>query len=287
MPKQTVRSISDTALWVAYYRGMESEQPNPLFHDPYARKLAGERGAQIARDLGGHSSASWSFSVRTATIDNLVLRAVADGVDAVINVAAGLDTRPYRLPLHGGVQWIEVDLCETISYKQELLSRETPRCRLERVALDLLDINERRSLFKRINDGSTRVLILTEGLLVYWQPEEVSALAADLHAQPHFHYWITNISSPAVLQRSRKVWGRQLNAAQVPLHFAAGPEFFRPSGWVLEEFRDLFQEGRRLGREMPAAWILHAAERMFPLTFERTMRRFRTGCMMLKRTDLS
>lgn len=41
-----IRNISDTALWVAVYRARESEHPGALFHDPYARKLAGDRGME-------------------------------------------------------------------------------------------------------------------------------------------------------------------------------------------------------------------------------------------------
>jgi methyltransferase (TIGR00027 family) len=283
MSKQTVRSISDTALWVAYYRGLESERTNALFSDPYARRLAGERGEQIARELGGRSSASWSLSVRTRTIDDLVLRAISAGVDTVINLAAGLDTRPYRLPLSDSLHWIEIDLGETISYKQELLAQETARCRLERVVLNLLDHQERRRRFAQINTATANALILTEGLLVYWHPAEVAALAADLHAQPHFRYWITNLSSPSIVQRSNKLWGERLNAAQIPMRFAARPEFFRQYGWELEEFIDLFQESRRLKREMRGAWILHAAKRVLPATFEKVMQKFRSGSMMLKK----
>ena len=51
MSEPVLRNISDTARWVAFYRAMESERPDALFHDPYARRLAGERGEQIVRSL--------------------------------------------------------------------------------------------------------------------------------------------------------------------------------------------------------------------------------------------
>ena len=49
--ESSVRNISDTALWVAMYRAIESDRPDALFYDPYARKLAGERGAQILKEI--------------------------------------------------------------------------------------------------------------------------------------------------------------------------------------------------------------------------------------------
>ncbi|HMC32560.1 MAG TPA: class I SAM-dependent methyltransferase [Candidatus Angelobacter sp.] len=47
----SLRNISDTALWVAIYRARETERPDALFRDPFARKLAGARGEQIAQEM--------------------------------------------------------------------------------------------------------------------------------------------------------------------------------------------------------------------------------------------
>jgi O-methyltransferase involved in polyketide biosynthesis len=46
-----VRNISDTARWAAVYRARETERPDALFRDPYARRLSGERGVAIADAL--------------------------------------------------------------------------------------------------------------------------------------------------------------------------------------------------------------------------------------------
>src|SRR4051794_2293342 len=47
MTEPLIRNISDTALWVAMYRAWETERPDPVFRDPYARRLAGTRGEEI------------------------------------------------------------------------------------------------------------------------------------------------------------------------------------------------------------------------------------------------
>src|SRR2546426_808366 len=79
---------------------MESERPDALFRDPYARRLAGARGAQILAALPRGHTWAWPMIVRTAVIDELILRAIErDGVGTVLNLAAGLDARPYRPPL--------------------------------------------------------------------------------------------------------------------------------------------------------------------------------------------
>src|SRR5204862_188320 len=81
-----------------------------LFRDPYARKLAGERGERIVASMRRGRAWAWPMIVRTAVLDELILRAIErDGVDTVLNLAAGLDTRPYRLPLPPALRWIEAD----------------------------------------------------------------------------------------------------------------------------------------------------------------------------------
>src|SRR5262245_15406547 len=95
-----IRDVSDTALWVALYRAEESERKDALFHDPYARRLAGERGQRILDTVPGAHRISWPMVVRTQVLDEIILRLVKEhGVDTVLNLAAGLDARPWRLPL--------------------------------------------------------------------------------------------------------------------------------------------------------------------------------------------
>ena len=50
-PEPLIRDISDTARWVAWFRAQESDRRDAQFKDPFARKLAGERGAKIAEEL--------------------------------------------------------------------------------------------------------------------------------------------------------------------------------------------------------------------------------------------
>ena len=67
----------------------------------------------------------------------------------VLNLATGFDTRPYRLDLPAGTEWIEADLPEIINEKQRLLTGETARCRLSRVAVDLADTPSRSAFLAR------------------------------------------------------------------------------------------------------------------------------------------
>src|SRR5258708_14233174 len=98
----------------------------------------------------------------------------------VINLAAGLDTRPYRMDLPASLQWIEVDLPTMIDYKEDILHNEKPRCALARVRLDLANATARGELFQRLGSKAKKVLVLTEGLLVYLTRDQVAALGKDL-----------------------------------------------------------------------------------------------------------
>src|SRR5215471_21707713 len=101
-----VDHVSDTARWVAAYRAMESERKDALFHDPFARTLAGELGFEIARSVpGGTKNAAAAVIARTCAIDELIAKALHEGADAIVNLAAGLDARPWRMNLPSTLDW--------------------------------------------------------------------------------------------------------------------------------------------------------------------------------------
>src|SRR6185436_5864053 len=209
-PEPLIRDISDTARWVAWFRAQESDRPDAQFKDPFARKLAGERGAKIAEELKEGKRVSWAFVARTVAFDEFIGGEVARGVDVVVNLAAGFDARPYRLALPSTLQWIEVDLPPLLDAKRAAMETEKPTCRLERIALDLADAAARKKLFAELGERGKNVLVLTEGLLVYLGAEEVAALAKDLHAVPTFQRWILDCASPKLLAHMQKGVGGAL-----------------------------------------------------------------------------
>ena len=143
--------------------------------------------------------------VRTAVLDELILRTIErDRVDTVLNLAAGLDTRPYRLPLPSTLRWVEADFPDVIAYKQEQLEAEQPVCVLERVGIDLTDVGRRRALFARIAATARHTLVVSEGLLVYLTPAQVAALASDLAAPAPFRWWLIDLCSPRLLKMLEK-----------------------------------------------------------------------------------
>ncbi len=244
-----IRNISDTARWAAIHRAVETDRRDALFRDPFARKLAGPRGEEIHRQMP-RPGGEWSWALRTYLFDRAILGAIEKGVDTVVNLAAGLDARPYRMPLPHTLQWIEVDLPAILEEKEEVLRGERPICRLERVPLNLADVPARQKLFARIGGAGRHVLILTEGLLIYLAPPEVAALARDLAAPVAFRRWVLDIGSPGLLKLMQKSFGNRLEQAGSPFKFAPpeGPEFFEPAGWKAVEVHSILKNAAKAGR---------------------------------------
>jgi methyltransferase (TIGR00027 family) len=168
----------------------------------------------------------------------------------VVNLAAGLDARPYRMALPASLQWIEVDLPEILAYKEGILANEKPSCALERVRTDLSDGSARRALFASLDRRANTVLILTEGLLIYLSAEEVAALARDLAAGSHFQRWIMDLGSPGLLRMMQRTTGKQLSKVGAPFKFgpAEGPAFFTPHGWEPLEVKGLLKTATQFKR---------------------------------------
>jgi|SRR5690242_843739 len=281
-----IEHVSDTARWVALYRAMESDRPDALFRDPYARRLAGERGEQILAGMRRGRAWAWPMIVRTAVMDELILRGIErDGVGAVLNLAAGLDTRPYRLPLSPALRWIEVDFPDVIAYKKKQLAGERPACALEQVGIDLTDGSRRRALFGQIGAAARQVLVVSEGLLIYLAPEQVAALAVDLATPRAFNWWLIDIASPRLLKMMERTWGRAVAAGNAPFRFAPseGTAFFRASGWEEAEFRPTWDESLRLKRSMRFAWLWNLLGKLYPKSKRDEMRRM-SGIVLLKKT---
>jgi methyltransferase (TIGR00027 family) len=253
-----ISSVSDTARWVAMYRAMESERPDAVFHDPFARRLAGPAGEAILASMPQSRRWAWPMIVRTAVMDEIIMRLVTqERVDTVLNLAAGLDARPYRLDLPAQLRWIDVDLEGILSYKEAALAGERPRCPVEFVRTDLTDPAARRSLFQRVGAQATRGLVIAEGLLVYLKPEDVTSLAKDLSAQPAFRWWLIDLGSPALQQFLSRTWGNQLRAGNAPMLFfpADGTAFFAPAGWGEAEYHAILDEALRLKRAPRMSWV--------------------------------
>jgi len=245
-----VENISDTARWVAIFRAEESERPDAVFHDPYARKLAGEKGLQIADAIGFGRDNSWSFVARTFLFDEFIMQHVRQGYDMVLNLAAGLDARPYRMDLPSSLQWVEIDLPPILEEKEKILNDEKPKCHLTRIKLDLSDQKARSDLFQKLNSKAGKILVMTEGLIIYLTNSQVASFAADLSSQNNFKRWMFDMVSPALLKMIQERMGPALGGSGAVFQFAPeeGEEFFLQYGWKSIESRSGLKTAASLNR---------------------------------------
>jgi methyltransferase (TIGR00027 family) len=281
-----IRHVSDTARWVAFYRAMETQRSDALFHDPFAAKLAGSHGEAIVDNLPRGRQMAWAMIVRTQVFDEIILdRIRTGGVDLVLNLAAGLDARPWRLTqLPSSLRWVDVDLPGILDYKLDTLAGEKTVCRYDAVRLDLTDSAKRRALFDQLGQDSTRVLVVTEGLLIYLTPEHVSELARDLHAPRAFQWWLIDLINPRLLKMIQRSWGSTLEKGNAPFKFApeVGTKFFEPLGWREVEYRSAMEEGHRLKREMRGAWLWRLIGKLASKKGQAEARRM-SGSVLLER----
>jgi methyltransferase (TIGR00027 family) len=243
-----VSNVSDTARWVAVYRAWESARPDALFRDPFAQRLAGERGIAIAKLMPRQARSGWPIIVRTKLIDDLVLSSLAEGCDCVVNLAAGLDARPYRMALPAELPWIEVDFPAMVEEKQRLMADAQPVCRLTRRGLDLSDSAARGAFFDELADTTRSALVITEGLLLYMNEEVVRALGLDLADRSSIRWWVFDLASPNLLRMMQKTMGTQMVNAPMKFAPAEGVAFFEALGWESQDVRSFVREAVRLHR---------------------------------------
>ncbi len=245
-----IEHVTDTAFWIASLRASESERPDALFRDPLAGKLAGQKGRDIARAMPGSRMVAFTVSQRTTALDRLILQAIASGVDTVLNLGAGLDTRPYRMALPATLRWVEADFPDLIQFKTDKLAQEPAVCALERVALDLSVPAERQALLARVAEPAARVLLITEGVIPYLPDDEVGRLADDVHAQPKFGFWVHEYYGIEARRHRGKV---RKNLKAAPFRFAAPDwfSFFAQHGFVPHTIIPMREEALRNGRRPP------------------------------------
>lgn len=266
-----ISDVTDTALWVAAYRAEESQRKDALFKDPYATLLLGEAGSKVAIRTQGSRYTSWSVVIRTHIIDQFFNKLLKDNsIDTVLNLGAGLDTRPYRLDISSSLRWIEVDFPKIIDLKNERLKSVNPKCLLERHSIDLSVESLRDSFLDKISQESKSVLVMTEGVIPYLTNEDAKSLALSLHKHSNFNYWITEYYSPEILKflRTPKRLKQMQNAP-----FLFYPDdwflFFKGNGWDQSETKYFGVESEKIGRTPPTpGWIKNDPEKSIEDTKE-------------------
>lgn len=244
--KSLISDVTDTARLVAAYRAIESDRPDALFTDPLARALAGEDGFAMTR-AQPIARSGWWMTARTKLIDDLVLAALDEGCDRVVNLAAGLDTRPYRLNVPGWLEWVEVDHAQLLADKQQALRQEAPRCRVRRLGADLSDDLDRRRALDAALEGSAAAFVLTEGLLMYLSFPEVAAVSEDLE-RAEIARWVLDVASAGLVKTTAKRTVKTLRHAPARFGPVDGVAYFEALGWTVSSVQSVLTAADRFGR---------------------------------------
>lgn len=173
-------SVGSTALFVAASRALEAQKPDPTAIDPYAEVFCRAAGGEWADVLDGgapdHPLKTELFGeyfvnyqgARTRYFDNYFQGAAAAGVRQIVLLAAGLDSRGYRLPWPDATVVFELDQPQVLEFKREVLARhgDAPTAERREVAVDLRN-DWPQALRDKGFDPSKPSAWIAEGLLIY------------------------------------------------------------------------------------------------------------------------
>jgi methyltransferase (TIGR00027 family) len=178
-------SVGATATAVAARRAMASKGPNPLIDDPFAEPLVNAVGVEafikmmngdieLTDDDPAFTSQRLAegMAVRTRFFDNFFTDATKAGVRQAVILAAGLDTRAYRLPWPNGTTVYEIDQPQVIEFKTRTLADlgAAPTADRKAVAVDLRD--DWVGALRDIGFSTERPTAwIAEGLLGYLPPD--------------------------------------------------------------------------------------------------------------------
>lgn len=251
----------DTALLTAGARALATEQRKPLIRDPYARLLAGDRGIEIARQVPDSRELVQGMIVRTYILDDLIEQVISQKpVDTIINLATGLDSRPYRMDIPASIHWYEVDFASVLEKKKKLIEEAelSSNCQITHVSLDVTDTKARQDFLRETMREKKKVLVITEGLLAYLKEKQVAGLARDLATYPQIRWWLTEApASPNMMAKELNRW-RTYASPRVEFRFAPeeGTSFFEPFGWYPAIFYSFLEAAWQLNLPLKRNWLI-------------------------------
>jgi methyltransferase (TIGR00027 family) len=178
--------VSETALGAAEMRAEESRRTDRLFDDPYAAAFV-EAAPPLFPDIPSIAddaalaalieASITGVAIRTRFYDDYLSAASAAGCSQVVLLAAGLDTRAFRLGWPAGVRVFEIDLPGIFAFKERVLAGlgAIPRCERTVVAVDLREDWPTRLIAAGF-EPSVPTAWAAEGLLAYLSNDDAVRL---------------------------------------------------------------------------------------------------------------
>lgn len=270
-------SVGSTALFVAASRALEAQKPEPLALDPYAEIFCRAIGGQWADVLDGVEDDGPTYSrlqsdfgeffvnfqaARTKYFDAYFNQAAQAGVRQIVLLAAGLDSRAYRLPWPDGTVVFELDQPRVLEFKREVLERhgDAPLAERREIAVDLRD-DWPQALRDHGFDPSRPSAWIVEGLLIYLPASAQEKLFSGIDALASSGSWVAVEESAPLPQEAFEAKRDEERAAGHENTFftlvyneqhAPAESYFSSRGWtaVTTPLSDYL---RRVGRPIPAA----------------------------------
>jgi len=256
MSGEALSGVSRTAVWAAGLRASESERADRWFDDQFAAVFASVAGSGATLDVkalppGTHEV----MAIRTRFYDDQARAACAAGIRQVVLLAAGLDSRAFRLDWPDNVRLFELDLPGLFAFKEAALAsvNAVARCVRIVVAVDLRD-QWAGTLIAAGFDPAVATAWLAEGLLPYLEPassDKLLATATELSAagsQLAFDY-----AEAAALDQMAHLTSEDMRQVSALLKAAKGSptDWLATHGWQ-HSSQPLPALGERYGRPLPA-----------------------------------
>ncbi len=266
-------SVGSTALLVATARALEAQKPDPLAVDPFAEVFCRAVGGPAADVLDGKlpehrlKSCDWGQhfvnfqAARTKYFDEYFRGAADSGVRQVVLLAAGLDSRAYRLPWPAGTTVFELDQAPVLDFKRDVLTAHGAQPHAERreVAVDLRE-DWPQALRDNGFDASKPSAWIAEGLMLYLPADAQNKLytGIDTLSASGSHVAIED-GVPLPQDKFEDAVEEERNSGDQRLffqlvyneRFAPADAWFGERGWrpVATPLADYF---RQVGRPLPA-----------------------------------
>jgi methyltransferase (TIGR00027 family) len=254
---------SRTAEYMALFRALETVCPpeRRLFADPLAASFLSSPLAEVvaaARLPGLRAAVPWlidrrypgprpSAIARTKVLDDALVAATAGGVEQLVILGAGYDSRAYRLPGTARLDVFEVDHPDTQEVKRRTLAQVLGRLpsHVHFVAVDF-DRDDLAAALARAGLQQARpTFVLWEGVASYLTADAVDAAVRWAHdatgdgSELAFTYVHRGLIDGTVHFPHAEAWTRSVAAAGEPFVFgfdpAELPAYLRERGWRLVE----------------------------------------------------
>lgn len=239
-----MEAVSYTAQWTAAARALETERAaQAIFEDPYARALAEPRGFELLEKNRG-SGLTPFIAIRTRYLDETIEVTLRENdIEQIVFVAAGMDTRAFRLDWPSGATVYEVDFPALLEEKRRRLTSlgALPKVTRREVATDLRG-DWLPALDEAGFDRTRPTLWITEGLLFFLTPDQATGLLRTLGSASAPGSWLgVDFVSQALLRSPfSREFRQNLEEDGTPWLFGTDEpeEYLASIGWKARDVRE-------------------------------------------------